>query len=218
MGKSLYSLLLSDEVVEGIDRIALRNGISRSALVDRILAEYASVQTPQMRINNIFRQMEQLMDAAGGIVPMFSEGQQSMVMKSSLQYKYRPTVKYAVSLYDHIDEAGRIGELAVNFRTQSQALLSEIGRFFEVLSLLEAGSEKGRFADGAVRRTLEDGKFTRTLAIPRDTAYTADQLGELISDYVRKFDALMNGWLSSGGSTQALSESFSRMFPDGINI
>ena len=61
MEKSLYSLLLSDDVVSEIDRQALRAGLSRSALVNRILAEYASIQTPEMRIDSIFRQMEDLL-------------------------------------------------------------------------------------------------------------------------------------------------------------
>ncbi len=39
MSKSLYSLLLSDEVVSEIDRQALRSGMSRSGLINRVLAE-----------------------------------------------------------------------------------------------------------------------------------------------------------------------------------
>ena len=39
MGKSLYSLILSDEVVSRVDRLASRQGLNRSQLVNRILAE-----------------------------------------------------------------------------------------------------------------------------------------------------------------------------------
>ena len=76
MEKSLYSLLLSDDVVSEIDRQALRAGLSRSALVNRILAEYASIQTPEMRIDSIFRQMEDLLGSTGDLVPFFTKGQQ----------------------------------------------------------------------------------------------------------------------------------------------
>ena len=41
MKKSLYSLMLSDEVVREIDVAAHRLGTNRSALINRILAEYA---------------------------------------------------------------------------------------------------------------------------------------------------------------------------------
>lgn len=56
MKKSLYSLMLSDEVVREIDVAAHRLGTNRSALINRILAEYASVTTPEKRINDIFPQ------------------------------------------------------------------------------------------------------------------------------------------------------------------
>ena len=51
MGKTVYSLVLTDEVIEEIDRLAYTMGTSRSALIDRILAEKVSYTTPEMRID-----------------------------------------------------------------------------------------------------------------------------------------------------------------------
>ena len=42
MKKSVYSLVLSDDVVEAVDRAAYQNGLSRSAMVNQILADYVS--------------------------------------------------------------------------------------------------------------------------------------------------------------------------------
>ena len=39
MGKSVYSLVLMDEVVDAIDQMAYRNNTSRSNLINQILAE-----------------------------------------------------------------------------------------------------------------------------------------------------------------------------------
>ena len=39
MKKSVYSLVLNDRVVEELDQLAYRQGTSRSALINRILAE-----------------------------------------------------------------------------------------------------------------------------------------------------------------------------------
>ena len=39
MSKSVYSLVLTDEIVRAIDSLAYRMNTSRSALIDRILAE-----------------------------------------------------------------------------------------------------------------------------------------------------------------------------------
>ena len=57
MKKTLYSLLLDDSVVREIDRLAHRNGLSRSALVNQILAEYADMTTPERQIGDIFRRI-----------------------------------------------------------------------------------------------------------------------------------------------------------------
>ena len=61
MKKNVYSLVLSDAVIAGIDRMAYSMGMSRSALINKILAEQISYVTPEMRINYIFGELEALM-------------------------------------------------------------------------------------------------------------------------------------------------------------
>ena len=51
-----------------------------------------------------------------------------MSLKSSLEYKYRPTVKYEVELYENGQDS--IGELSVIFRTQSAARYLRHDRLF----------------------------------------------------------------------------------------
>mgnify|MGYP006344792163 CR=1 FL=1 len=55
MHKSLYSLMLMDDVIKAIDRLALQQSTNRSNLVNQILAEYVSMTTPEKRVNNIFK-------------------------------------------------------------------------------------------------------------------------------------------------------------------
>ena len=68
MKKTLYSLMLNEEVVREIDRMAHRMGTNRSALINQILADYTSVVTPERRIENIFHEIEQLVGARPGAV------------------------------------------------------------------------------------------------------------------------------------------------------
>ena len=98
MKKNLYSLTLSDDVVREVDALAHRMGTNRSALVNQILAEYVSVPTPERRWNDIFEAIEELMTPTRELVPFFAPGSSTMSLKSSLSYKYRPTVKYEVDL------------------------------------------------------------------------------------------------------------------------
>ncbi len=132
MKKTLYSLMLNEEVVREIDRMAHRMGTNRSALINQILADYTSVVTPERRIENIFHEIEQLVAPARDLVPFFAPHTTSMSLKSSLEYKYRPTVKYEVALYGDKQEGG-LGELAVIFRTQSAQLLQSMTQFFPPL-------------------------------------------------------------------------------------
>ena len=56
--KSLYSLMLMDDVVREIDRLALQQNTNRSNFINQILAEYVSLMTPEKRIGNIFKNIE----------------------------------------------------------------------------------------------------------------------------------------------------------------
>ena len=53
MKKTLYSLMLNDEVVREVDALAHRMGTNRSNLINQILAEYVNYTTPERRINDV---------------------------------------------------------------------------------------------------------------------------------------------------------------------
>ena len=46
MKKTLYSLMLSEDVVAEVDRLAHRMGTNRSNLINQILAEHVNLVTP----------------------------------------------------------------------------------------------------------------------------------------------------------------------------
>ena len=55
MKKTVYSLVLSEDVVAEIDRLAYHNGTNRSNMINQILAEYVSYVTPEKKMQDIFR-------------------------------------------------------------------------------------------------------------------------------------------------------------------
>ena len=190
MKKTLYSLVLNDEVVREVDALAHRMGTNRSNLINQILAEYVNYTTPEQRINEVLSTIEQLMAPSRELVPFFSPNSYSMSLKSSLEYKYRPTVKYEVELYRGHDES--IGQLSVIFRTQSAALISAMTSFFRLWKQIEDAHLAGVEPDYA----LYDGKFVRTLSLPPDHDYTSEEIARAISDYVQLFDRLMKAYLA----------------------
>ena len=204
MKKTLYSLMLNDEVVREVDALAHSLGTNRSNLINQILAEYVNYTTPERRINDVLSAIEQLMAPSRELVPFFAPNSFSMSLKSSLEYKYRPNVKYVVELYRGGGDS--IGELSVVFRTQSASLIASMTEFFrlwkriEDLHLAAATGMKISYA-------LYDGKFVRSLCAPdRDCA--AEELAGAISEYIKLFDKLMKHYLTGRLDAQEVEAAY----------
>ncbi len=205
MKKTLYSLMLSDDVVREIDRLAHQRGTNRSALVNQILAEYAQLITPERRIHDIFRQIGEILDSDRELVPFVAPNAMTMSMKSSLQYRYRPTVKYSVELYRDRGEA--LGELSVVFRTQSEALLAAMEQFFRLWKQVE-DELIARYLPRPVEYALYGGRFTRSIVLDTQRDYSTGDIARAISAYVRLFDRLMKGYLSGGMAPQTIRQEY----------
>lgn len=191
MSKSLYSVILTDEIVYEIDRLALRENTNRSNLINQILAEYVSYTTPEMRINSIFKTIENIINESTYLVPQVLPQKSTMSLKGNLDYRYRPTIKYDVELFKTVED-NSIGRLSVIFRTQSPALLNEINEFFKLWCYLESNVFKKN-----VTYTLSEGKFTRSITLNPNKTYSAEEIAHAISSYIRLFDECMKNYLSS---------------------
>ena len=204
MKKTLYSLTLSDDVVREVDRMAHRLGTSRSNLVNQILAEYVDLKTPERRINEIFSAIEELMSPSRELVPFFAPNTPTMSLKSSLEYKYRPTVKYEVELYRSAGDSA--GTLSVNFRTTSAALIEAMTRFFSLIKRIE-----DQYLAPHLQRppqfALFEGRLERSLAnVPADCS--SEALAQALSDYISLFDALLKGYLAGRLSAAEIERAY----------
>lgn len=188
MSKSVYSLVLTDQVVEEIDRLAYAMGKSRSALIDRILAERVSYTTPEMRINSIFDSITDLFGQQGGNFVVQS-GDQSMVIRSSLKYKYKPSINYSLQLLR--TEEHTEGQLKVSFRTQSEELKRKMGEFLRLWAALE-NSYIAKFFPSGIRYILEEGSFTRRFILPEEYRDKSnEEIAAVIAQYIRMFDDVL---------------------------
>ena len=215
MKKTLYSLMLSDDVVREIDNLAHRRGTNRSALVNQILAEYAGFVTPERRINDIFRQIGEILGSDRELVPFVAPGASTMSMKSSLQYRYRPTVKYSVELYR--DREAAMGELSVVFRTQSEELLAAMDRFFRLWKQIE-DELIAAYLPRPAEYALYSGRFTRTIALAAGRDYSTADVAAAISAYVRLFDRLMKGFLAGSLDAADLRNEYIQWLRQGNTI
>lgn len=191
MKKTLYSLMLSDDVVREIDILAHRMGTNRSNLVNRILAEHVSLRTPEQQINDIFTALNELISPSRELVPFFEPNTPTMSMKSCLEYKYRPTIRYEVELYG-TPRNGAVGTLSVIFRTQSAELTRAMTLFFGMWKQIEDAYLAPR--SGTRDYALYEGKFVRSIACGTNT--DSETLARGISDYVQTFDTLLKRYIS----------------------
>ena len=91
MNKNMYPLMLSDDVVAAIDRLAYENGTNRSNMVNQILAEYVSYTTPEMRMHGIFSNVEKHLSGRDSFQILLQNSGSVFSLRSALAFKYNPT-------------------------------------------------------------------------------------------------------------------------------
>ena len=184
MGKSVYSIVLMDEVVEAIDHLAYEAGTNRSNMINRILAEYAQMATPEQRIQDIFSSIEEVVSRQNALQLMLNASDAMLSMRSAIRYKYNPSMRYVVELYPHSPDA--LGELRASLRTQNPSLLLAIGQFYKLWTGLECV-----YLQGAPRRSeTQGGRYTRRLLVPQ-AEMDSEAAGQAIAGYVALFDTCL---------------------------
>lgn len=181
MAKKIYSLLLNDDVVEQIDNLAIKQGISRSNMVNRILGEYFSCDTPEQRMQDIFSRVQQLIDPHSSMRFSNMPSASMACVLSALPCRYKPTVKYNVEL---IDDDKYIGRLRVSLRSQNSQLLYNIENFYTLFQQLEL------YNVGKRSSNVDNGRFVRLLEKPNAMTYT--EVAEAITGYINMLDELLS--------------------------
>lgn len=190
MNKSIYSLVLSDDVVDAVDALARTEGMSRSAMINRILAERVAYTTPEMRLRDILQSLARSMN--GEFILTDQPTGSTLSARTSLKYRYKPTVKYSVEIYS--ENGKRAGQLRVSFRTQNARLISDLMGFFRCWSALEQKYIADKLSNDIVY-TIADGRFERTLNMP-SAQITDDELGTAVAEYMATFDGAMKAYFA----------------------
>ena len=175
MKKNIYSLVLSENVIAAVDHLAYERHTNRSNLINQILAEYVSYETPEKRMQNVFERMQALLGSA--FQPLESTSPTMLTLRSALSYKYNPTVRYQVELYRMPQVA--IGELKVSMRTQNATLSLLVMQFFKLWIKIE----KAHHPDSVA--TVTDGRFIKRFVTE---TMDSESVAEGISAYVDAFD------------------------------
>ena len=188
--KNIYSLVLSDSVVEAVDALARTAGLSRSAMINQILAERVAYTTPEMRLREILSAVQRSMNDGFYYLEQPSAG--TLSCRTALKYRYKPTVRYSVEIFSRGGK--KAGELRVSFRTQNVQLIDDLTGFFKSWAYFEQSYIASKLTQDIVY-TIDSGKFTRTLNMP-EPDIGDEALGGAVADYMAMFDAAMKQYFS----------------------
>ena len=211
MSKSVYSIVLSDDVVAAIDMMALKMGTNRSNLINQLLAERVSVVTPERRMRDIFDSIFRLMDER--FIQDSTVGvPTALAFRSSIAYKYKPTVRYSVELL-RAPEGERIGNLKISFRTRSQAFMDMLDGFFT----LWINTERS-FNERAAEYKADNDKLVRAIYFPKGVkAATSEQIGVLISEYIKAFDSALKSYFAYSADDELAARAVRKAYTDSLD-
>ncbi len=195
--KSIYSLVLSDDVVGVVDRLARSAGLSRSAMVNQLLAESLSCVTPEMRLKSITDAIRSAVGEAFFLMEQPSAA--TIACKTALRYRYKPTLRYSVELFSEGEMPA--GKLRISVRTQNSQLYEDLYRFFSCWTTLEQ-----RYIAGKISRdimfAIEPGRFTRTLNMSPD-GISDEALGQAVASYMEMLDEAMKRYFAGLPDSEA---------------
>lgn len=194
MKRSVYSLVLMDDVVRRIDQAAYSMNTSRSNLINQILAEYVSCPTPEQRTKDIFEQISQMVSGERTFQIQGQPSDGMMSIRSALRFRYNPTIRYVVEIYREGGDA--FGEMRVSSRTQSRKLLEYLEDFFTRFAHMEL--QERQLSAGVLEYHIGGGRFSRKFTLPQDVRrLTNQQMGNAIAWYIQMFDEVMESYFES---------------------
>ena len=197
MERSVYSLVLMDDVVRAIDQMAYEQNTSRSNLINQLLAQEVMLTTPEVRMKAIFDKMIAAMDDEKKFQVQLQPSDYCISIRSVLSYKYNPTLRYFIELYRTVDVA--IGELKITSRSQSKELQQYLYEFFKFFSKMEQLYMARYFPERPVPYFTNEGegRFCRELVIVEEKkTLTTDTMAAAMGDYVQMLDALLGIYLT----------------------
>lgn len=188
MSRSIYSLVLDDELVHRIDVLANKQGKSRSAVVNELLARELSYETHEMHTRNVLGVVNDLLSVNDGFGIFMQDS--SMMLRSVLSYRYNPTVRYSLEI------TGNGGLLRVSVRSKNELFMMTYESFLHTWYVLEEKMGRGDLS------TYSDGRFSRELiALTNEPERTA----EAMANYIQAFDNALKLYFSETGTSAAAS-------------
>jgi hypothetical protein len=156
-------------------------------MINQVLADYVRYTTPEKRMREVFSAIEQML--LGSVFePQLQPSESMFSLRSALDYKYNPSVRYSVELYKNARPL--LGELRVSVRSQNSALVLAMLQFFKLWTQIE-----NKYI-GRVECAIEDGRYLRKFRLT-DEKLTNEQIGSGIAGYINLLDSVLKQYFET---------------------
>jgi hypothetical protein len=165
-------------------------------MVEKILANAVGYETPEIRANNIFLEIEKLLSRSNTMRYLEQPSSYMASIMSALSYRYNPAIKYSVELFP---KSAHLGSLKVTLRTQNPTLIEHMSDFYRLFAFLE----KKYYNENAMH-IVDGARLTRLFTFPTQ-AVSTKELAEHLTVYVKDFDELLSLYFSNLTNPSAFS-------------
>lgn len=161
MSKQIYSLVLSEQVMNMIDREALIKGSNRSQMVNDILCRVLGLSTPDIKMNQVMDLMSDTLSSHQGMQMVSASHGNTLQLRTTVAYKYNPKLKYVIEMNSKSNPL--LATLRIYSRTTSEGFLQALVMFFGYLSEFEEQIEAniGHHSVRSYGYVYEDNKFSK---------------------------------------------------------
>ncbi|QUI22849.1 hypothetical protein HZI73_11350 [Vallitalea pronyensis] len=193
MKKSIYSLVLLDDVVEAVDQLAYRKNTNRSQLINDLLAERLGLLTPRQQVMHV---MERISDMVGNeqIQVKSKNDYGSLQFGTFIKYKYKPSIRYSFE-FNVSNEHERYAVLKIQSRSKSEELNKHLDRFFNAMCYIDQKRFPEIYQREIINKTHvnSNNRFSREFlrGIPLDKV-DDEAVAEYLSCYLLMMDHALN--------------------------
>ncbi|MDK2905800.1 MAG: hypothetical protein PWR12_1876 [Eubacteriaceae bacterium] len=205
MKKSVYSLMLFDEIVEKIDQMAYENNTNRSQLINDLLAERIGMVTPEQKIQQILEQLNQNFNQTLSVSQINKNS--SIQFGKSLKFKYRPKIRYSYEFLSN--QEGKYAVLKISCRTKSEILNEHFESFFSLISDIE---NERRLDDDKWVENTTNHKFVRAFQEEGGLSKDVESVAGNLTAYLKMIDEAMNVYFSEIDEGKDLSEQMNAIY------
>lgn len=189
MSKQIFSLVLSEQVIEKVDREALIKGSNRSQIINDLLCESFGVWTPDLKMNQVMDLMSDALKEVETLQMVSATHGNTLQLRTTVSYKYKPKLKYVVEMSGKSHPV--MAQLKIYSRTTSEPFLQCLVMFFGYLTDFEE-TVTASINHREVRSSgysYEDNRFIKQFLCDwTHSSVEAEAISSYLSNYIQFLD------------------------------